>query len=102
MQHHVSDDPWRTGTVAWNFLNCVDRLLGFRREAGGVRIRPMLPARWPKASYERPFRGTIFAVEIRRGAKAGLTVDGKLVKGDFIPVPPSGLGKRVTVVSNIR
>ena len=102
MIHHVSDDPWRTGTVAWNFLNCVDRLLGFRREIGGVRISPMIPAKWSKAAYERPFRGTTFAVEVRRGTKVGLTLDGKPIEGNFIPVPAGGLGKRVEVVCTIR
>lgn len=103
MRRHVSDDPWRTGTVAWNFLNCVDRLLGFRRVVGGVHIRPMIPAKWPKAAYERPFRGTVFAIEVRRGANPGLTVDGKPVAGDFIPVPKQGLGKkRVSVVCTVK
>ncbi|MCE9612841.1 MAG: hypothetical protein K8T26_01105 [Lentisphaerae bacterium] len=103
MRRHVSDDPWRTGTVAWNFLNGVDRLLGFRRELAGVRIRPLIPARWSHVAYERPFRGTTFAVEIRRGAKPGLTVDGVPIDGDLIPVGPAGLGaKRVKVVCTLK
>ncbi len=98
MTHHVSDDPWRTGTVAWNFLNCVDRLLGFRREIGGVRIRPLLPSKWKQAAYQRPFRGTLFDVEIKRGATPGLTVDGEPADGDFIPVGPEGLGRKTVKV----
>ena len=102
MTRHVSDDPWRTGTVAWNFLNCVDRLLGFRREIDGVRIQPLIPSKWKTASYSRPFRGTIFDIDIKRGKKVGLTVNGEAINGDFIAVPKEGLGKKhVKVVCTI-
>ena len=101
MQHHVSDDPWRTGTVAWNFLNCVDRLLGFRRTLKGFYLRPLLPKKWKTACYVRPFRGTAFAIRIervgRRGA-VGITVGGKAVDGDFIAVPKKGFGKKTVKV----
>jgi len=103
MERNVSDDPWRTGTVAWNFLNCVDRMLGFRRELAGVRIQPQLPSKWKRTSYQRPFRGTLFDVEIKRGKKEGITVDGEAIDGGFIPVPKEGLGKKsVKVVCTIR
>ena len=102
MKHHVSDDPWRTGTVAWNMLNCVDRLLGFRRTLDGVHLQPMLPSKWKRAGYVRPFRGTDFDISIRRGKKAGITVDGKPIDSDFIAVPMGGLGKAVKVVCTIK
>lgn len=104
MKHHVSDDPWRTGTVAWNFLNCVDRLLGFRRTLEGFHLRPLLPSNWRKGcSYVRPFRGTEFHITVLRGAKAGITVDGTAIEGDLISVPKGGLGKKkVKVVCTIR
>ena len=95
MVKHVSDDPWRTGTVAWHFLNIVDRMLGFRREYDGVRIAPMLPSTWQQASYIRPFRGTRFEVTIRRGQTAGLWVDGVEQPDPLIPAcPTSGTAKR--------
>jgi len=88
---HVSHDPWRTGTVAWNFLNCVDRLLGFRRTLDGFHLAPMLPSKWPGASYLRPFRGTPFAVSISRGKRPHIKVDGREIEGNFIAVPKEGL-----------
>jgi len=103
MKHHVSDDSWRTGTVAWNMLNCVDRLLGFRRTLDGLHLRPLLPSKWKRVSFVRPFRGTDFHVEIRRGRKAGITVGGEAINGDFITVPAKGLGrKRVNIVCTTR
>lgn len=94
MKHHVSDDPWRTGTVAWNFLNAIERLLGFRRTLEGFHLRPQLPTKWRSAAYVRPFRGTNFDIRIRRGKKPGLIVDGTPIAGDFIAVPQSGLNRK--------
>jgi cellobiose phosphorylase len=103
MKRHVSDDPWRSGTVGWNWINCVDRFLGFRRELGGFRLRPQMPAKWKQMSYVRPFRGTDFRIEVKRGLAAGVTVDGQAVEGDFIAVPKGGMGrKKVKIVCVVR
>lgn len=97
MKHHVSDDPWRTGTVAWNMLNCVDRLLGFRRTLEGFHLQPLIPSKWKTASYVRPFRGTNFEISIKRGKTPGITVDGEPIEGDFIPVPVKSSKRKVKV-----
>jgi cellobiose phosphorylase len=95
---NVSDDPWRTGTVAWNFLNAFDRLLGFKRDLKGVAIVPQIPSDWNELSYKRYFRGTLFEVNIKRGGTYKLTVDGVDRQDNFIEVPAEGLGKdKVTV-----
>lgn len=101
MKHHVSDDPWRTGTVAWNFLNVVERLLGFRRTFSGFHLRPQLPSKWKAASYVRPFRGTDFHITIRRGARPGLKVDGRAIAGDLVQVSKEGLGRRIVRIDCI-
>lgn len=103
MERHVSDDPWRTGTVAWNMLNCFDRLLGFQREVDGVRIAPKIPLKWKKVNYSRPFRGTLFKVEIRRGSVPGLFMDGDPIDGNFIRVGKNGMRRKaVEIVCVIR
>jgi cellobiose phosphorylase len=91
---HVSDDPWRTGTVAWHFLNVVDRMLGFERTLEGFRLRPRIPSAWTGARYRRPFRGRVFEVEIERGGEPGMWVDGVRVEGDFVAVPKDGPRRR--------
>ncbi len=98
MRKHVSDDPWRTGTVAWHFLNIVDRMLGFRREYDGVRIDPRLPSRWKTVRFTRPFRGIRFEVTILRGLEPGLWVDGVRQSDAFIRVPSSGDLRRTVQV----
>ncbi|MCC5836009.1 MAG: hypothetical protein JJU20_14880 [Opitutales bacterium] len=92
--HHVSDDPWRTGTVAWNFLNLSDRLLGFCRSYEGVTFRPQLPSCWESLRYTRPFRGTTFSVEVRKGPRSQLYVNGELQDSDFLRVGSGGLPQK--------
>ena len=83
MKRHISDDPWRTGTVAWDFLNVVDRLLGFRRTLEGFRLQPQLPAVWKEVRFIRPFRGKNFDIHINRGT---IRVNGKPYAGELIEV----------------
>ncbi len=93
MKKHVSDDPWRTGAVAWNMLNCFDRLLGFKRTLKGVVINPQIPSSWGELSYQRMFRGILFEINITRGESNKMFVDGKEHDGNFIEVPLTGLKK---------
>lgn len=98
---HVSDDPWRTGTVAWNFLNTVDRLFGFQRTLEGFYLRPKLPSQWKEARITRPFRGLNYEIHIRRGPNPRIEVDGKVLEGDLI-VGSNGSGsKKVEVYCEI-
>ena len=95
---NVSDDPWRTGTVAWNMLNCYDNLLGFKRDLTGVSINPQIPSHWDELSYKRSFRGTLFEINIKRGETQKMFVDGKEKKSNFIEVPVGGLKEgKVTI-----
>jgi len=91
---HVSDDPWRTGTVAWNMLNCFDNLLGFKRTLKGVTIEPQIPSFWNNVSYTRIFRGTTFNITIKRGEEQMMLVDGKEQTDNFIEVSESGLNQK--------
>ena len=89
----VSDDPWRTGAVAWNFLNTFDHLLGFKRNLKGVIIDPQIPDFWDGLNYQRFFRGTLFDVTIKRGKSKRFLVEGIEQKDNFIAVPVEGLNK---------
>ncbi|KAB1068062.1 hypothetical protein F6U93_07960 [Tamlana haliotis] len=97
-ERNVSDDPWRTGTVAWNMLNCFDNLLGFKRTLKGVRIEPQIPSYWNEVSYKRIFRGTTFKVTIKRGIDDMVLVDGVELTDAFIEVPVSGLPKKEVII----
>ncbi|MCI2229840.1 hypothetical protein MC378_11740 [Polaribacter sp. MSW13] len=97
-ERNVSDDPWRTGTVAWNMLNCFDNLLGFKREFKGVTINPQIPSHWNNLSYKRFFRGTLFKMNISRGTTQKVVVDGVTQESSFIEVPKNGLTKKEVTI----
>ncbi|MFY0713495.1 hypothetical protein J1D01_07440 [Seonamhaeicola sp. NFXS20] len=97
-ERNVSDDPWRTGTVAWNMLNCFDNLLGFNRTFKGVEINPQIPSHWNELSYKRVFRGTLFKINIKRGNSQKMVVDGVEQPNTFIEVPVSGLDNKEIII----
>lgn len=99
MTRHVSDDPWRSGTVAWDLLNVVDRMFGFRRTLEGFELKPQLPSGWNEAQISRPFRGVVYDIQIRRGAHARIELDGKPVQGGIIHA--SSGKRRVSVLCEI-
>lgn len=94
---HISDDPWRTGTVAWNFLNAVDQLLGFGRTLGGFHLQPHLPSAWNEVRFSRPFRGTKYEIHLRRGPDPRIEVEGKRIEGDLITHPRGKTPKTVHI-----
>jgi cellobiose phosphorylase len=98
---HVSDDPWRTGAVAWNLLNCYDNLLGFKRDIDGVKIEPKIPSNWDKVFYKREFRGTIFEINITRGNSKKIVINGIEQKEEFIPIPSTGIKDRIVRIDYI-
>ena len=87
LNRHVSDDPWRTGTIAWNILSISDQLFGFNRTLEGFRLCPKLPSHWNDARVVRPFRGVRYEIEFRRGKNPRIEVDGKAIEGNLILCP---------------
>jgi cellobiose phosphorylase len=74
---------WITGTAGWNFMAATEYMLGARREHDGLRIDPVIPSTWKKCGIVRPFRGSIYHIEIKnpdgveRGVKE-LYINGNL------------------------
>ncbi len=91
---------WITGTAGWNFLAATEYLLGIKRDYEGLRIDPVIPSKWKRCKVTRPFRGSIYEIEMRnpKGVQRGvkeLYVDGKPVKGNLIK--PGKKNKRYKV-----
>ena len=77
-------------------------MLGVRADYDGLVIRPCLPSEWEKCEVDRSFRGADYHIEIRnpsrlqRGA-VSLTLDGRPVDGDRLPLPQAGARHQVVV-----
>jgi len=95
--------PWLSGTASWAHFTATQYLLGLRPEIGGLRIDPCLPTHWPGFTAVRRFRGRRLHVEVKnpagvsRGVKS-LTVDGRPVGGNLVPVRLLKNGARIVAV----
>lgn len=94
LEHHVSDDPWRTGTVAWLWIIVLKQLIGFKPELDGFHLQPQLPAAWQELSCVRPFRGRTFNIHIQRGTTFSLSINGTPHASSFIKMDALPRGKR--------
>jgi len=87
----ISRTSWLSGTASWSHHTALQWILGVRPEADGLRIDPCIPKQWPGFKMTRVFRGKTLKIEVKnpaaisKGVKS-LTVDGKTLDGNFIPL----------------
>jgi cellobiose phosphorylase len=80
---------WITGTSGWNFMAATEYMLGARRDYEGLRIDPVIPSAWKRCRITRPFRGSVYEIEIKnpKGVQSGVKevyVDGEPHDGNLI------------------
>ena len=85
-----SSQMFNTGTVSWYYRCVLEGLVGFVGTMDGVSIAPCLPSDWMQLRAVRKFRGAVFKLNIIRGAKKGLTVNGETIDGSIIRDIKSG------------
>ena len=102
--HGEAKNSWLTGTAAWTYFTVTQWILGIRTEFDGLRVDPVIPAKWKGFSVARRFRGNTYLIEIKnpkskqRGVKR-LVVDGRQIAGNLLPVmPPRAEPVRVEAV----
>jgi cellobiose phosphorylase len=101
--HGEAKNSWLTGTAAWNYVAITQRILGIQPAYDGLRVDPCIPAKWEGFRVQRAFRGAVYeiAVEnldhISKGVRS-LSVDGKEIAGNVVPVFEDGAVHRVRVV----
>ncbi len=96
-------NSWLTGTAAWNFHVISQWILGVKPDWEGLKIDPCIPHTWDGYKVSRSFRGARYEIEICnpnhvcRGV-AKVTLDGKEIEGNILPVLPAGTTAKVQVV----
>jgi cellobiose phosphorylase len=88
--HGEAKNSWLTGTAAYNYVAITQWILGIRPTYAGLRIAPVIPRTWPGFRATRIFRGVTHHITVERaspGNAVSLTVDGKPVEGDVVPLP---------------
>ena len=86
---------WRTGTSGWFTMLIVEWILGARRSYNGLIIDPCLTKTIPHAKITRTFRGAKYKIEIDNTAgrckgTTSITVDGKKIEGNVLPIFKDG------------
>ena len=88
-------NSWLTGTAAWTFLSISQSILGMQPTLNGLRIDPCVPADWKRFTLHRRYRGAEYTVHVEnpKGVQKGVaavTVDGKPITGNVLPIAPAG------------
>lgn len=92
-QFGMGRNSWLTGTAAWTYVAGTQYILGIRPTFTGLRIAPALPDDWKGFTAQRVFRGVTYDITVDRrgtGKTVSLTVDGRPVSGDVVPIPAPG------------
>ena len=97
-RHGEAKNSWLTGTAAWNFVAVSQYILGIKPEYKGLKIDPSIPHEWDGFTASRLFRGATYEITVKNpdhvchGVKS-VTVDGKAVDSNVIPVFKNGTHK---------
>ena len=86
-------NSWLTGTAAWNYYAITQFILGIKPGYDGLIIDPCIPADWKEYTVTRKFRGATYEINVANpdGKMKGvseLTIDGKRIEGNQIPLMP--------------
>lgn len=91
-------NAWLTGTAAWSFVAVSQGILGVRPGYNGLIVDPCLPDVMDGCRISRLFRGTVYDITVIRAAEKGLTVDGKPVEGNVVPLTDAPTCKVIVTI----
>lgn len=96
-------NSWLTGTAAWNYYAITQYILGIRPSYNGLIIDPCISPDWKEFNVNRQFRGATYEIEVKNpnGSMKGvssISIDGKFIEGNKIPLMPVGKTYKVEVV----
>jgi cellobiose phosphorylase len=76
---------WYTGSAQWLHRVAVRDILGVKASFSGLVIEPMIPSTWNEVTYTRLFRNSTYIIQIARGKKPSISVDGIILEGNLLP-----------------
>ncbi len=95
-------NSWLTGTAAWTFFNVSQYILGIQPTLDGLRVDPCIPHTLSGFTVTRRYRGAVYHITVdntagvQHGIKA-VTVDGKAISGNVLPLAAAGAEVTVQV-----
>ena len=96
-------NSWLTGTAAWTFFNVSQYILGIQPTLDGLKVDPCIPHTLPGFTVTRRYRGAVYHITVDNSAAVqhgvkSVTMDGKSVAGNLLPLAPAGTDVTVQVV----
>ena len=96
-------NSWLTGTAAWNMVAISQYILGIAADFDGLKIDPSIPHQWDGMKATRQFRGATYDITVKNPnhvckGVVSVTVDGKAIEGNVLPVFSDGKSHAVEVV----
>ena len=93
-------NSWLTGTAAWTFLSISQAILGVQPTLDGLSVDPCIPSAWKEYTIHRKYRGADYDITVKnpnavQKGVASVTVDGRPITGNVLPIAPKGA--KVTV-----
>ena len=95
-------NSWLTGTAAWTFFNISQYILGIQPTLDGLKVDPCIPHTLSGFTVTRRYRGAVYHITVdntagvQHGIKA-VTVDGKAISGNVLPLAAAGAEVTVQV-----
>ncbi len=95
-------NSWLTGTAAWTFFNVSQYILGIQPTLDGLKVDPCIPHTLGSFTVTRRFRDAVYhitvdnAAAVQHGVKV-VTVDGRAIAGNVLPLAPAGTEVAVRV-----
>ena len=96
-------NSWLTGTASWTLYAGTQYILGIRPQYDGLEIDPCIAAEWDGFTVTRKFRGDVYDITVKnpdhvmKGVKS-VTVDGKAIEGNVLPVYGDKATHKVEVI----
>jgi cyclic beta-1,2-glucan synthetase len=94
---------WYTGSASWLYRVALETILGFIKEGDRLTLRPRVPRGWTGYSIAYRFGATEYRIRVElvdraaADARVEVTVDGRRVEGEAIPLADDGRPHEVVV-----
>jgi cellobiose phosphorylase len=103
----LANVSWLTGTAAWMNIVATQYILGIRPSWKGLIIDPCLPFDWEELNLVRKFRGVEFRIAVHKakgphGPVQEMTVDGKQINGNMVPIVSGNAAMNVDLFLPVR
>ena len=75
---------WYTGSAGWFYRVGVTEILGLKKIGKTLKIDPAMPVAWEKYQVTYHYLETIYEIEVIKGKKDMISVDGCTTEGDTL------------------